>query len=91
MARTTFFSLLYVLAGLIYLVAAWDINNVKDRAACQAFSKKHPLDGCDQSKTLVVDATDHSSKFKTVQSGKNLLLACWDTLLMESSRCFAAE
>lgn len=68
MARL-FTSLVCLLAVLLGLVSAWDISNENDRHACQAYSR-NPLDGCDRSKTLVVDPTNNRTGFKTVQSGK---------------------
>jgi hypothetical protein len=59
-----------VFAALFSLVWSWDIGNENDRHGCQAYSK-NPLDGCDQKKTLFVDAVSNKSKFKTVQSGGN--------------------
>ncbi|RDW94600.1 hypothetical protein BP5796_00363 [Coleophoma crateriformis] len=42
----------------------WNVENVKQRAACQA-PTKNPLDGCDKSRTLFVGS---GSQFGTVQS-----------------------
>jgi hypothetical protein len=62
-------TLVLLLAGFLSLASAWDISNENDREGCQAYSK-NPLDGCDQERTVFVDAVSPQSKFKTVQSGK---------------------
>jgi len=79
MARTMG-SIIFFLATLLCLVSAWDIGKLKDRTECQAFGKKNALDGCDQHRTVVVDAAGSKSDFKTVQSGKKLNRAAWSLL-----------
>jgi len=76
MARTMG-SIIFFLATLLCLVSAWDIGKLKDRTECQAFGKKNALDGCDQHRTVVVDAAGSKSDFKTVQSGKKLNRVTW--------------
>jgi hypothetical protein len=61
------FSVVALLALFLSFVAAWDISNLSDRSRCQAYSR-NPIEGCDSEKTVFVGKT---SKFKTVQSGKN--------------------
>jgi hypothetical protein len=62
-------SLLPFLTAALTLVSAWDISNESDRRACQLKSKVS-LEGCDQKRTVLVDAVGSSAKFHTVQSGR---------------------
>ena len=66
-------ALLLLLAALLSFVSAWDINNHNDRHGCQGYSQD-PLEGCDRERTVFVDVVSPESKYKTVQSGKNLNL-----------------
>jgi hypothetical protein len=64
-------AMLLLLAALSSFVSAWYINNENDRHGCQGYSKD-PLEGRDRERTVFVDFVSPESKYKTVQSGKNL-------------------
>ena len=66
-------ALLLFFTAILSFVSAWDINSQNDRHGCQGYSQD-PLEGCDRERTIFVDVVSSESKYKTVQSGKNLNL-----------------
>ena len=64
-------ALLLFFAAFLSFVSAWDISNQNDRHGCQGYSQD-PLEGCDRERTVFVDVVSPESKYKTVQSGRNL-------------------
>jgi hypothetical protein len=59
----------------------WDISNENDRQSCQSRTR-NPLDGCESGGTVFVDGVGSGTRFRTVQSGKLLILKKHIQLLM---------